>query len=188
MRVLVTLSLLWACGAAQHYTQCDVSSCSCLGISLEHLAPKHPAEGALRLQQQNGPDVFLLNLCYPMTAGEGGGHDLAGCANTSIGTSFLRKDTHADQCSYLGDTASMQAAYATADHGVPALDVQYTHLTNTGAGKAGLSTVVITLTQGNDTRPSNVTQVNNSYYTLSWAGLQKTPVQPAPPPPVNVHG
>ena len=52
MRVLVTLSLLWACGAAQHYTQCDVSSCSCLGISLEHLAPKHPAEGALRLQHE----------------------------------------------------------------------------------------------------------------------------------------
>ena len=181
MRVLVTLSLLWACGAAQNYTTCDVSSCSCLGFALDYLAPKHPAEGSLQLLQQNGPDIFYLSLCSPMTA------DLVGCPNTSIGTSFLRKDP-SKKCSSLGDTSSMQAAFATADHGVPALNVQYTHLNNTGAGKAGLSTVVITFTQGIEPRPSNVTQVNESYYTLSWAGLKKSPVDPAPPPPVNVHG
>eukprot|EP01043_Picozoa_sp_COSAG02_P048278 COSAG02_NODE_4728_length_5045_cov_9.058835_7_plen_218_part_00 len=189
MRVLaLTLSLLCSYGAAD-YTECDVSSgsgCSCLGIDLAYLAP---TGGAISLVQEGGghdPASFLLSLCYPISAA-----DRVGCQNTSVGTSFLRKAnpnaTGQPKCTYLGDTASMSAEYATVD-GAPALNVQYSHLDSTGSGDAGLSRVLITFTQGKAVQPSNVTQVNDTYYELVWPGLRTSPQPPTPPPPAPVHG
>jgi hypothetical protein len=186
---LATLSFLWSYGAAD-YTDCDVASCSCLGISLSVLKS---TGGAQTLFQEGGgddPSSFLLSLCDPMSAA-----DLAGCQNTSVSTSFLRKAnpkaTGKPKCTYLGDTDSMQAEYAVSAEGVPALQVQYSHLNGTGSGDAGLSRVVITFTESppNATQgPSNVTQVNDTYYTLEWRGLPNAPVAPTPPPPAPVHG